>query len=121
MKIPVNKNGLYEFEIVVKGKKKQKTLKGLIDTGSTDCACTYEVITTLQIRPIDFRKVSSIDTEIKQVLVYSCDIEFDQKSETVPLLRVSKLPEGIHFLLGMSILSKCNFSMSNSHMDLNWK
>lgn len=121
MEIPVNKHGLYEFDIVVKGKRKSRTLKGLVDTGSTDCACTYEVITTLQIRPIDYKKVSITDTETKKVLTYSSDVQFDGKSETVPLLRVTSLPEGIHFILGMSILSKCKIEMNGNHMELNWK
>ena len=47
-----NPNGLYELAFLVKGKKKQKTIRALIDTGSTDCVCTYKVITTLQIKPI---------------------------------------------------------------------
>lgn len=52
MKIKPNEKGLYEFDIEVVGTKKRKTLKGLIDTGSTICACTYEVITTLWARPV---------------------------------------------------------------------
>jgi len=121
MKIPINEHGLYEFDITVKGRKKEQTLKGLVDTGSTDCACTYKVITTLQIRPIDYRKVSTINNETKNVLIYSGIIGFDEHNEIVPLLRVTSLPEGIHFILGMSILSKCKIEMNGSHLDINWK
>ncbi len=121
MKIPINTKGLYEFDINVSGLKKNQTVKGLIDTGSTDCACTYKVITTLQIRPIDFKMVSTINNETKQVLIYSCEIEFDRQSITVPLLRVSSLPEGIHFILGMSVLSQCKITMNGNSLEINWE
>ena len=121
MKIHANEKGLYEFDIIVSGCNKSKILKGLVDTGSTDCACNYKVITTLQIRPIDYTKISSVNNEDKHALIYSCDIEFDGKSETVPLARVSKLPDDIHFILGMSILEKCKIIINDNHMDISWK
>ena len=121
MIIPANEQNLYEFEIFVSGKRKFKKLKGLVDTGSTDCACTYEVITTLHARPIDYKKVSTIDNRSKHALVYCGNIEFDGKSETVPIIRVATLPEGIQFILGMSILSKCTLNFNGSNLELKWK
>ena len=121
MIIPVNERGLYEFDVTVTGRKSSRVLRGLVDTGSTECACTYKVITTLQIRPIYFGPVSSIDNEVKNVLVYSSNIQFDERSTTVPLLRVTSLPEGIHFILGMSVLSQCILKMNGSKLEINWK
>lgn len=121
MHIQKNKFGLYEFDIKVKGKKKSKILKGLIDTGSTDCACTYHVITTLQIRPISFSIVSAINNEPKRSLIYLADVGFGSKSEPVKIIRVANLPQNIHFLLGMSILSKCHLNFNDEYLDISWK
>ena len=125
MKIKANKNGLYEFEINIVGNKKSKKLKGLVDTGSTDCACTYQIITTLQIRPIDWVKISIINDndehEYKQVFAYISDIEFDGQSDTVSILRVPNLPIGIDFILGMSFLSKCELVFKDDYLQIEWK
>jgi hypothetical protein len=126
MRASKNKLGLYEFDIEVRGQKKTKKLKGLIDTGSTDCACTYQVITTLQIRPVDFALVSSINIlnqsgPSKRSLIYSVGLGFDGKGIQVPLIRVANLPDGIHFILGMSALNNCNLNFTNDYLDISWK
>ncbi|HPV96734.1 MAG: aspartyl protease family protein [Spirochaetota bacterium] len=114
-------NGLFEFDVVVIGKKKKRNLRGLIDTGSMTCACTYEVITTLQIRPISWDRVSTIDMQTRNAFTYISDIEFDGKRRKSPIIRVSSLPNGIHFILGMSILSHCKMLINGDHMDIQWK
>lgn len=122
MTIHPNDFGLYEFEIEVSGKNKSKKLKGLIDTGSTDCVCTYELITTLQIRPVSHEKISipSEETTTKRCLVYNIKIEFDSKSELFPVYRIGKLPDNIHFILGMSVLSRCEMKLKGNALEINW-
>ena len=60
MRATKNKFGLYEFDIEITGPKKNKTVKGLIDTGSTYCVCTYKVITTLWSRPICHEWINAV-------------------------------------------------------------
>jgi len=121
MKARKNASGLFEFDINVRGEKKSKVLKGLIDTGSTDCACTYKVITTLQVRPIDSSMVSTINSSRDQVLSYLAYIEFSGKKEMVKIFRFPELPDDIHLILGMSFLSKCNLDFKDDYVEINWK
>lgn len=122
MRFQKNASGLYEFPVDIHGQRKSRTLKGLIDTGSTDCVCTYPVITTLQIRPINFKMVSTIDIEEgitkKRCLIYLPTIVFDGKSELVELIRVGSLPDEIGLLLGMSFLSKYNLKIEGDFLDI---
>lgn len=120
MRATKNAFGLYEFAIKARGPKKSKILKGLVDTGSTDCAVGYEVITTLWARPIDFKPVSTIDGSNERRLIYALNIGFDQKSLLVPIVRVTRLPIGVHLLLGMSLLSKCKITTHETYLDINW-
>ncbi len=116
-----NANGLYEFEIEILGERKSKKLKGLIDTGSTECAATYKVITTLQIRPIAHEKISTVNNIAgSRFLVYSAPISFSGKSHTVSLYRINDLPQGIDFIIGMSILSKCKIDISGDTANISW-
>jgi hypothetical protein len=115
-----NPNGLYELALLVKGKKRQKTVRALIDTGSTDCVCTYKVITTLQIKNIGFDKVRTIDSE-KKHLIYAAGVGFDGESILVPIIRVEKIADDGDFIIGMSILSKCTIDYDGDVMHINWK
>lgn len=122
MEIIANDQGLYEFDIEViglNGTKKQ--LKGLIDTGSTDCVCTYKIITTLRTRPTGWEKVGTIDKPNYRTFVYSILIEFDGVNETFPVFRVSDLPDKIDMILGMSVLSKCNLEITENKLSLEWR
>ncbi|MCL5674957.1 MAG: retroviral-like aspartic protease family protein [Candidatus Omnitrophica bacterium] len=127
MRLIKNSSGLYEFDVHVRGPKKEKTLKGLIDTGSTDCACTYKLITTLWIRPISFTKVSTVNVNgavqntSKPAWVYSALIKFDNKEDMFNIIRVSSLPQNISLLLGMSFLSRCQLNFDGDrYLDINW-
>lgn len=118
MRVFKNEKGLYEIDIIVEGEKKSKNLKGLVDTGSTHCACTYEVITTLQIRPIEFATISTIDQKKFKALAYITDFEFDGKKDLIQIYRVNNLPEGIQFIVGMEFLQNCSITMTDSYMDI---
>lgn len=125
MKVTRNADGLFEFSIVVSrptksGKPFTKTLRAIVDTGSTDCACTHEVITTLQIKPIDFMMIKNLD-ESKPRMIYHAPVRFDGHSEIVPIIRTEQLDGGCHFILGMSILSKCVLKIDGDTMDITWK
>jgi len=121
MRAVQNSIGLYEFDVDVIGSKgERKTLKGLVDTGSSDCAATYKIITTLKTRPIAVEKVSTVGDGVKDVLVYSVQIGFDGEDDIFPVLRVNSLPDGIHFILGMSVLSRCSISLNHNEMEINW-
>ena len=111
---------LYEFDVKVTGIGKSKTVKGLVDTGSTDCACTHEIITTLWARPVFFGKVSTVNNRQKKLMIYSLEVGFDKRTEIVPVVRVTNLPEDICFILGMSILSNCNLVFTRSYLDITW-
>jgi hypothetical protein len=115
-----NQFGLYEFSVTIKGPKKSKVLKGLIDTGSTHCACTYPVITTLLARPTSFSNVSTCN-DTKRCLFYLIGIGFDGRIEQVELIRVQNLPEGIHLILGMSFLSKCKIKLNDQDGQIEWE
>lgn len=119
MKAIKDSSGFYSFDIKVQGPRKNKILRGLVDTGSSDCACTYQVITTLWIRPVDRSIVSTIN-QSSPTLIYSAEVGFDNKIIKVPIARVANLPTGIHFLLGMSVLSKCKLTLSDNDMVINW-
>ena len=124
MQLKPNNDGLYEFEVEVIGPRgHRKTLKGLIDTGSTECACTYKIITTLKIRPVAFEKISTInsDANATRVLVYSTEISFNRKSKRVSLYRLANLPEGIDLILGMSFLSNCSLNLDGEIMKIDWR
>ena len=115
-----NDSGLYVFSVKITGPKKNKVLQGLIDTGSTDCACTHPVLTTLYARPTSLSKVRSIETT-KICLIYTVFLGFDGKTEPIELIRVSKLPDNIHLILGMSFLSKCNLTIKGKVGKIEWK
>ena len=124
MQLKPNNDGLYEFDVEIIGPRgNRKTLKGLIDTGSTECACTYKIITTLKIRPVAFKNISTVNSDAgaSRVLVYSTEIGFNQKSKIVSLYRVSTLPEGIDLILGMSFLSKCSINFDGRIMKIDWR
>jgi hypothetical protein len=57
MRADIHDGNLYLFNFTVRGPKAARVLKGLLDTGSSMCACTYKVITTLRARPVDYRRV----------------------------------------------------------------
>lgn len=119
MIISQSDRGLYEFYIEVIGLKKRKKFKGIVDTGSNECACTYKVITTLQIRPICYEMISAINSELtRRTLVYGAYVSFDGKDEIIELYRVNNMPSGIDFIMGMSMLSRCTFSKKNNHLEI---
>jgi predicted aspartyl protease len=121
MKAKKNALGLYEFSITVTGPKKKKVLKGIVDTGSTFCACSYKVITTLFIRPIDYLSVSAISGDTAKRLIYEAEVGFEGVSHKTQIARLTTLPDGIDFILGNSILDECKYSKDNEHMDVTWK
>lgn len=116
-----NELDLFEFSVKVTGPNVSKTLKGIVDTGSTFCACTHKVITTLRIRPIDFRKVAPIGGDAARRLIYEAEIGFDGRSAKSEIARLETLPKGIDFILGLSILEKCNWSKCDTHLEISWK
>ena len=117
-----NQFGLYEFSVTINGPKRARNLKGLIDTGSTHCACTYPIITTLRARPTSYDFVSSVNAATKKrCLIYLVRIGFDERTEPVELIRVSTLPDDIHLILGMSFLSKCNLTLEDKSGKIEWK
>ncbi len=126
MKVPKSSNGLYQLDFTVTGKRKSKVLKGIIDTGSTHCACTFKVITTLQIRPIEWGKISSVH-KTERVLIYSAIVGFDGKKMTVPFARVPQIlpesttPNDIHIIIGLDVLSECVLNFESDCLDIKWK
>lgn len=118
-----NSLGLFEFAFEVIGPRKRKTLKGLIDTGSTDCACTYKVITSLWLRPTDKRQAFKVDQPAGKInLIYEVKLALDttNKCRTVPVVRVTNLPPGFDFICGMSVLKCCRITMLPDSMDICW-
>lgn len=122
MQASKNAFGLYEFSLTVIGpRNRRKTLKGIVDTGSTLCACTYKVITTLLIRPIDYGKVMPIGGASSSRLIYEATINFDNMSQKTPIVRLNTLPKTFDFILGMSILDFCDIDKSDNHLKICWK
>lgn len=71
MKLKKNAAGLYVFPIRVPFKDTHRIYNGLVDTGSTICASTYKIITTLRLRPTSFKKVANPMKEPIRALGYS--------------------------------------------------
>ena len=117
----INKSpeGLYLFDLEVSGRRKKRTVQAIVDTGSTDCACTYKVITTLQVRPVDFQIVNMFETK-KRRLIYEAQISFDGRSMRVPIIRVEEIASNADFVLGMTVLSNCIFSQEANVMTVKW-
>jgi hypothetical protein len=113
-------SGLYVFPLHVEGKKKKRVLKAVFDPGSTDCACNYEVITTLQIRPVG-RWALKLGDVNEHRLVYSAPVGFDNKHLVVPIVRMNNLANGIHFIFGNSILNGCNYKNEDGRLEVTWK
>lgn len=117
-----NSSGLYEFEVEVLGPRGSKRkLRGLVDTGSSECVATYKVVTALKIKPIDYIKISTVGSPYERVLCYSAVISFDDHQEPMSILRVNELPKGIDFILGMSILDKCNLRIEGKKAEISWR
>lgn len=122
MKIYLNENGLPEFEVDVVGKNKSCTLKGLIDTGSTDCACLFKVITTLQIKPVEYTRYQTLGgISRRRTLVYDVMIGYEDHLVRVPIIRVQEMPEGIDVILGMSFLQHSVVTINEDNMEIEWK
>ncbi len=135
MRITANDSGLYIFNVDVYRKDNIRKFKCLIDTGSTECAATYRVITTLQLKkPRYFEKASMINNVSgtsclryytpfifnhtkDEVSLYRRDElpnKLADKAETISLYRFHQLPEGIDLLLGMSFLSQFKMIFHNN-------
>jgi len=98
MRADIHDGNLYLFNFTVRGPKAARVLKGLLDTGSSMCACTYKVITTLRARPVDYRRAM-----------------------TTEVVRVTSLPDGIDFIMGMSVLQHCNLTLDDNGMTVTWR
>jgi len=96
-----------------------------VDTGSNYCACTYKVITTLQTRPIWHKIVHAPDVRTKEAksntklaLIYAASVRLDNFEKSVPIIRVTGAPEGIDFILGMSVLQEAKITIQNNEMEI---
>ena len=135
MQITADNRGLYIFNVDVYRRDNIRKFNCLIDTGSTECAATYRVITTLQLkRPRYFEKASMINNITDtQCLLYHPRLVFNNqkentslyrpdelpsqllgKSQIIPLYRFNELTEGIDLLLGMSFLSQFKMIFHNN-------
>jgi hypothetical protein len=121
MRAKKNELGFFEFSIKIQGPKMSRVLKGVVDTGSTFCACTYKVITCLRIRNVDFLPVAPITGKSARRLIYEADIGFDGKAIKSEIARLASLPVGSDFLLGLSVLDHCDWQKTDSHLDVTWK
>jgi predicted aspartyl protease len=121
MRARKNEYGLFEFDVKIIGPKSERVIKGIVDTGSTLCACTYKLVTTLKIKPIDHRKVTAVEGKPERRLVYFTRLEFDKHEKRVAVVRLTTLPPGFDFILGMSVLDFCDIEKSDNHMIITWK
>ena len=120
MKIEKNAAGLYVFSIGARFKGKQRVFNGLVDTGSTICASTYHIITTLRARPTSFKKVANPMQAPIKALGYSLKFTFDGKSAMTNVYRLPLDMPGIDFILGMPILDLCKITMGSDTMEIEW-
>ena len=116
-----NQNGLYTFKLTVHFKSKTKTLVGLVDTGSNICACNYKIPTTLRARQTTWEMIT-IPTSSTKVPSpgYSIYVGFDDRAEMTHVYRLDLKMDGIDFILGMSILSKCKVVLKGEKMEISW-
>ncbi len=122
MIIKPNSIGLYGIDVLVSHKTKSSKIKGLIDTGSTECVCSYQIITSLKIRAVSFDKISTINSDdtAARWLCYEVKLGFNNKDRVIPLYRVNAMPQGIALILGMSFLSHCKFDFNGKDFNIDW-
>ena len=120
MKADRAQDGLYVFPLTVRFKNSVKTLKGLVDTGSNICVCTYKIPTTLRARATSYSLISSPIASPISTLGYSLKVGFDGRSVMTHVYRLPLDMPGIDFILGLSVPSKCSIVMRDDHMEINW-
>ena len=121
MKIKKNDAGLYVFSIGVRFKGKQRVFNGLVDTGSTICASTYRIITTLRARPTSFKPVANPMQAPIRALGYSLNFSFDGKTAMTNVYRLPLDLKDIDFILGLPILDLCKITMGSDTMEIDWQ
>jgi hypothetical protein len=112
---------LFVIGICFSGPKNRSiSVQALVDSGSTDCVCTYRVPTGLWTRPIDFQKTVVVDRAAKRRPIYVFHLGFDNHQVCVPVVRVEQMPAGIDFIVGMSFLRHCKTTIDRDQMYIEW-
>lgn len=121
MQVTRHNGNIYMFRVQVCGPSVRRTLNGLVDTGSTFCACTYKVITALKARPVDYRTVHAVNCSPELRLIYSLNVGFDKRHIKTEVVRVTSMPDGFDFILGMSVLRHCDLTLNSTGMVIVWR
>jgi hypothetical protein len=123
VKVSKNAAGLYVFPIHVTVPKSDKTkvFNGMVDTGSTICASTYKIITTLRAKPTSHKPIKNPMGPPKPTIGYSIGFGFDGKSVMTNVYRLPLDLPGIDFILGTPVLDQCKVSFSGDTMEIVWK
>ena len=116
-----NSQGLFVFKIKISNGTISRTLMGCADTGSTDCAATYKCITPFHLKPVDWTLIQAIGSYPHRTLVYNGTMCFDHREMEVPIVRVPNTPDGVDFILGLSVLEHCTIRIDNDKMYIDWE
>ena len=89
----------------------------LWDTGATMSAVDYSVISKLSLPTCEFTAVKGINSSLQSFRVYA-DVRLTEKSEPIQIMpcavrQIYSAPD-VHVIIGMDIISKGNFSISNA-------